>query len=156
MSDLVSRRHLVMSIGSATLLIGSSVPAIATAEPTLPVISQPPSRDEAAFIKRAFEMRTLAVERGDRPYGAVVVRDDEIIGQAGSRVTLDHDPTAHAELLAIRDAGRRVQDSNLRGAILYSSFRPCPMCEAAAYWAGIGKMIYGQNADDAGAPALCR
>lgn len=155
MSNLVSRRHLIMSIGSTTFLIGSSIPAIAASQPRKPIV-QPPSPDEAAFIKRAFEMRTLAVERGDRPYGAVVARDNEIIGQAGSQVTIDHDPTAHAELLAIRDAGRRVKDSNLRGAILYSSFRPCPMCEAAAYWAGIGKMIYGQNADDAGAPALCR
>ena len=108
-----------------------------------------------AFIKRAFEMRDLAVETGDQGYGAIVVRGKEIIGQSPSHVIVHNDPTAHAELEAIRDAARRVGSRDLSGCILYSSSPACPMCEAAAYWANIERMIYGSNAIDSGRPALC-
>ncbi len=101
-------------------------------------------------------MRRLAVEYGDQAYGAVIVRDSIVIGQSWSRVVLDQDPTGHAEIAAIRDAARRQKERNLKDAIMYSSSRPCPMCEAAAYWAGIDAMMYGMNANNAGAPKLCR
>ncbi|MEM9471815.1 MAG: nucleoside deaminase [Pseudomonadota bacterium] len=110
----------------------------------------------SAFIDRAFEMRQLAVGKGDQPYGAVIVREDSIVGQSWSRVVLDQDPTAHAEVAAIRDAARRLGSRHLNGTVMYSSSRPCPMCEAAAYWAGIDGMIYGKDANDAGVPRLCR
>jgi len=119
-------------------------------------IIQPNSPADRAFVERALEMRRLAVEYGDQAYGAVIVRDGVIVGQSWSRVVLDQDPTGHAEISAIRDAARRLNERNLTGAVMYSSSRPCPMCEAAAYWADISGMIYGRNADNAGTPKLCR
>lgn len=118
-------------------------------------IPQPAEPGRQAFIERAFEMRELAQDYGDQPYGAVIVRDGVIIGQSWSRVILDQDPTGHAEMAAIRDAARRLNSRDLSDAIIYSSSRPCPMCEAAAHWAGIARMIHGTSAQDAGAPQLC-
>jgi tRNA(Arg) A34 adenosine deaminase TadA len=119
-------------------------------------ITQPGSPGPGGFIARAFDMRALAEKSGDQPYGAVVARDGRIIGQAPSRVVSANDPTAHAEMEAIRDAARRTGERDLRGAVLYSSSRPCPMCEAAAYWAGIAGMVHGRDQTDAGAPRLAR
>ena len=118
-------------------------------------IVQPVVRDEAGFIGRAFQLRDAAVADGDQPYGALVVRDGVVVGEAASRVVLHNDPTAHAEMEAIRDAARRLGSRNLAGCTLYSSSRACPMCEAAAYWAGIERMVHGRGASDAGAPSLC-
>ena len=67
----------------------------------------------------------------------------------------NRDPTAHAEMEAIRDAARRSASRDLGGAVLYSSSPPCPMCEAAAYWAGIGRLVHGSTARDGGRPRLC-
>ena len=118
-------------------------------------IVQPPAPGVPAFIERAFEMRRIAEEKGDQSYGAIVVLEDGIVGQSWSRVIIDNDPTAHAEMAAIRDAARRLGSRDLSGAILYSSSRPCPLCEAAAYWAGIAGMIHGRGGENAGAPGLC-
>ncbi len=118
-------------------------------------IEQPAVRDDAAFIARAYAMQRAASAAGDQAYGAVVVRAGRIVGQAPSRVVTHGDPTAHAEMEAIRDAVRRLGDRDLAGCILYSSSRACPMCEAAAYWAGIDAMKYGRGARDAGRPSLC-
>ncbi len=119
-------------------------------------IRQPPSATPAAFIERAFALRQEAGAGGDQPYGAVVVRDGRIVGEAPSRVVTAGDPTAHAETEAIRDAARRLGARSLAGCILYSSSRPCPMCEAAAYWARIERLVHGAQAQDAGAPQLRR
>ena len=116
------------------------------------VIRQPAEATPRQFIRRAFEMRALALRSGDQGYGAVLVRQDLIIGQAPSRVVSNKDPTAHAEVEAIRDAARRTGASNFDNAILYSSSRPCPTCEAAAHRAGIARMVYGEDAVDAGPP----
>lgn len=113
-----------------------------------------PDAARARHIARAFEMRRRAIERGDQPYGAVVVRADEVVGDGVSAVLTTPDPTAHAEMQAIRDAARRLGTARLVGAELYSTSRPCPMCEAAAYWAGIVRMYYGDAVLDAGAPRL--
>ena len=118
-------------------------------------IVQPGVRDAGGFIGRAFELRDAAAADGDQPYGALVVRDGVVVGEAASRVVLHNDPTAHAEMEAIRDAARRLGSRNLAGCTLYSSSRACPMCEAAAYWAGIERMVHGRGASDAGAPSLC-
>ncbi|HJQ58858.1 MAG TPA: nucleoside deaminase [Vineibacter sp.] len=107
-------------------------------------------------MDRAFEMRRRAEAQGDQGFGAVVVHDGKIVGQAPSAVMTRGDPTAHAEIEAIRDAARRRGQRNLSGCTLYSSFRPCAMCEAAAYWAGIDRMIHGTGLSDAGAPRLGR
>ena len=119
-------------------------PAAARAQPTTP----------QAFMDRAFAMRQLALSQGDQPYGAVVARDGQLIGEAPSAVVTADDPTAHAEMQAIRDTARRAGRQALVGATIYSSSRPCPMCEAAAYWAGIARMVHGAVLTDAGAPRL--
>ena len=82
------------------------------------------------------------------------VRNNQIVGQSWSRVVIDRDPTSHAEMSAIRDAARRLDDGDLTGSVMYSSSRPCPMCEAAAFWAGIGQLVYGRNLSSAGSPKL--
>ena len=156
-NETPARRRLLFTLGAAALLAIPPRPGRAHATgPTAGDIDQPVDPGDAAFIRRAFEMRRLAIEQGDQAYGAVVVRAGRIVGQSWSRVILDRDPTAHAELAAIRDTARRLQDRDLRGAVLYSSSRPCPMCEAAAYWAGVSDMVHGRQGNDAGAPRLCR
>ena len=116
---------------------------------------QPGESTDAAFIERAFSMKNRAVELGDQAYGAVVVSNGRIIGESWSRVRLDEDPTAHAEISALRDAAKRSGSGALRGAVLYSSSHPCPMCQAAADWVGIATMIYGRSATNAGPPRSC-
>ncbi len=158
MNCVMSRRGVLSSAGGAAALL--TLPTAAASgqhcsEPLQPIV-QPPAATPDAMIDRAFRMRRIALDMGDQPFGAAVVRDGMIIGQSWSRVVIDEDPTAHAEMAAIRDASRRLGTRNLGGAILYSSSRPCPMCEAAAYWAGIDRMIFGRIAADAGVPKLCR
>ena len=153
----MKRRVFIAHSGIAAIFLDSiHVSHAKTDSVSTGSIIQPQTPDDQAFIARAFEMRRLAIENGDQAYGAVIVRDNVIIGQSWSRVILDKDPTGHAEISAIRDAARRLSDRNLDGAIMYSSSRPCPMCEAAAYWAGIEQLIFGQGAEHAGRPQLCR
>jgi tRNA(Arg) A34 adenosine deaminase TadA len=121
----------------------------------LPDVEQPDNPGDEAFIGRAFEMRNRAVEIGDQAYGAVVVRDGIIVGQSPSHVVVHRDPTAHAEMEAIRDAARRLGSRDLSNCTLYSSSPACPMCEAAAYWADIERLVYGVDARDGGSPRLC-
>ncbi|MFN0095083.1 MAG: nucleoside deaminase, partial [Dehalococcoidia bacterium] len=89
---------------------------------------------------------------GDQSFGAVVVLDDIVVGLGPSRVVALNDATAHAEMEAVRDASRRLGRADLSGAVLYSTSRPCRMCETAAYWARIARMVHGIDATDAGAP----
>ena len=103
-------------------------------------------------MQRAREMRDTAVHAGDQPYGAVVLRGTEIVGAAPSRVVTAGDPTAHAEMEAIRDAARRLRTRDLSGCILVSTSRPCRMCEAAAGFARIERMVHGDALIDAGPP----
>ena len=145
-----------MVSGIAVLLPGSRdlTPAHASQNENEAIL-QPVTPDDTAFMRRAYEMRQLAIEYGDQAYGAVIVRHNIIIGQSWSRVILDRDPTAHAEMSAIRDAAQRSNSRDLSGAVIYSSSRPCPMCEAAAYWANIGQMTFGRDITSAGSPKLC-
>jgi len=85
------------------------------------------------------------------PFGAVVVRRGKIIGRGWNRVTSANDPTAHAEIMAIREACRRLKNFRLDGCELYASCEPCPMCLAAIYWARIGKIYYANSQRDAAA-----
>lgn len=105
-------------------------------------------------MARALAMRDLAISQGDQSYGAVVVVADAIVSERPSAVVTAGDPTAHAEMEAIRDARRRLGRTSLAGAVLYSSSRPCPMCEAEAARAGIARMIHGEPMMDAGPPRL--
>jgi tRNA(Arg) A34 adenosine deaminase TadA len=113
------------------------------------VAADAPLRDA---MRRAEALRDDALRAGDQPFGAVVLRGDEVVGAAPSRVVIANDPTAHAEMEAIRDAARRLRTRDLSGCVLVSTSRPCRMCEAAAGWAGISRMVYGQTLTDAGAP----
>jgi len=128
------------------------VPTFAQVRP--PEQSPVSEREHQAFMDRAFEMRRLAIERGDQPYGAVIVREGRIIGEGVSAVVTDRDPTAHAEMLAIRDATRHLGTNDLSACEMYGTSRACPMCEAAAYWARISRMYYGTPTTDAGSPRL--
>ena len=83
------------------------------------------------------------------PFGAVVVRDHTVIGQGWNRVTSHHDPTAHAEVSAIRDACRNVVNFSLEGAVIYTSCEPCPMCLGAIWWARIETIFFASDRDDA-------
>ena len=134
----------------AVTMLPLPVRAAARAE----TIRQPLEAVPQHFMQRAYAMKRIAVETGDQGYGAVVVKDALIVGQAPSRVIVNHDPTAHAEMEAIRDAARRLGTRNLSGCVMYSSSRPCPMCQAAAYWAQISQLFYGTEIVDGGPPRL--
>ncbi len=114
--------------------------------------AQPGSQN--AFVERAFEMRRISIERGDQSFGAVVVKAGRIVGEGISAVVTGNDPTAHAEMQAIRDAARRLGTRDLGGCELYGTTRACTMCEAAAYWAHISRMYFGEAPTDAGSPKL--
>lgn len=119
-----------------------------------PEIVQPRTGGPAGIMERAFEMRRRAIERGDQPYGAVIVMGVRIIGEGVSAVVTDKDPTAHAEMQAIWDAAHRLGTSDLTSCELYGTSRACPMCEAGAYRARIARMYYGESIADAGVPKL--
>ncbi|NNE83486.1 MAG: nucleoside deaminase [Alphaproteobacteria bacterium] len=151
----LSRRRLFLAAGTfAAAFIQVRAPVVHATSGSDDFV-QPDRATPEAYIERAFELRRQAVDRGDQAYGAAVVKDGKIIGQSQSLVVLDGDPTAHAEMSAIRDAARRVGRSGLRGATLYSSSRPCPMCEVAAFWAGIDGFHFGRGIEAGGAPRLC-
>ncbi|HZO00940.1 MAG TPA: nucleoside deaminase [Burkholderiales bacterium] len=105
-----------------------------------------PVWSDSHFARRAAELRDEAVRAGDQPYGAVVVKDGKIVGEAPSRVVSARDPTAHAEMEAIRDAARKLGTRDLSGCELYGSSPACRMCEAAAYWANIARLHPGNRA----------
>jgi len=152
------RRFLRHLLRLSVFPLGLSVafPRTGLAAEPEPPIRQPPDLDTKHYVSRAFEMRELADKAGDQAYGAVIVKDNRIVGQAPSRVVVNQDPTAHAEMEAIRDAARRLGSRDLSDCTMYSSSRPCPMCEAAAYWANIENMVYGSGSTDAGPPRLGR
>jgi tRNA(Arg) A34 adenosine deaminase TadA len=118
----------------------------------LPHASRADSSALARAMARARELRAQAQHSGDQPYGAVVLRGDAIVGEGPSRVVVNGDPTAHAEMEAIRDAARRLGARDLSGCVLVSTSRPCRMCEAAAGWARIERMVHSEALIDAGRP----
>lgn len=101
------------------------------------------------FLKKAIEMATANVLAGGGPFGAIIVRDDTIIGSGANQVTLSNDPTAHAEIVAIRNACQAVGDFKLDESVLYTSCEPCPMCLGAIYWAHISRIVFGASKVDA-------
>ena len=97
-----------------------------------------------SFMRRAISLASQNVREGlGGPFGSVVVKDGEIIGEGTNRVATSCDPTAHAEMLAIRAASAKLKNFDLSGCELYTSCEPCPMCLSAIYWAGIERMFYG-------------
>ena len=101
---------------------------------------------------RALEMKRVALEAGDQPYGAVVVKDDAVVGEGPSRVVSNQDPTAHAEMEAIRAAARHLGTRDLSGCVIYATSRPCRMCETAGYWANITRIYFSDAITDGGPP----
>jgi guanine deaminase len=107
--------------------------------------------DDGRFMARAIELGAITglVESAGGVFGAVIVLDGKIVGEGRNRVVAENDPTWHGEMEAIRNACRATGSFKLRGATLYTSAEPCPMCTAAAYWAGIGRVFYAATVADA-------
>lgn len=104
---------------------------------------------DCEFMQMAIDLSVENVKNGGGPFGAVIVRDDKIVATGVNRVTANHDPTAHAEVSAIRNACQALGDFKLDGCVIYTSCEPCPMCLSAIYWAGISKIYYGNTKQDA-------
>ena len=131
-------RRLVVKLGAAAMVL-AALPARAAGDRRLGALGP------QAFMQRAFELREIALQRGDQPYGAVIVREGRIVGEGSSAVITTPDPTAHAEMQAIRDAARRLKTGDLSGSEMYGTSRACPMCEAGAYWAGVSRLWHGES-----------
>jgi tRNA(Arg) A34 adenosine deaminase TadA len=127
--------------------------AIAQAAPASSPIAQPNEKTKAGFLARSRALRDQ-VREGDQAYGAVVVRDGVIVGEGRNYVVLASDPTAHAELLAVRDAARRLKSRDLSDCDVYSTATPCPMCQGALYWAGIRRYHNESTPEGGVAPKL--
>lgn len=106
---------------------------------------------DLGHLRDAIRTAEESVGEGGGPFGAVIVKDGEVIARAANRVTLDHDPTAHAEVRAIREACTRLGTHDLAGCVLYASCEPCPMCLGAAYWARLDRLVYAASREDAAA-----
>jgi tRNA(Arg) A34 adenosine deaminase TadA len=106
--------------------------------------------DHVRFMRHAIALAYQGMAGGHGgPFGAVIVQHGEIIGQGHNRVLSSKDPTAHAEMTAIRDAAKTLQKFDLSGAEIYINGMPCPMCMSAIFWARIGKVFYGCGPEDA-------
>lgn len=101
------------------------------------------------IMRRAIALSEKSVRTGGGPFGAVIAKDGEIIAEASNTVTLDHDPTAHAEVNAIRQAAHKLGTFDLTGCEIYTSCEPCPMCLGAIYWAHLDRIYYANNRKDA-------
>lgn len=101
------------------------------------------------FMLAAIELSINSVKNNGGPFGAVIVKDGQIVSKASNSVTLDNDPTAHAEINAIRKACSALKTFDLSGCTIYTSCEPCPMCLGAIYWARINKIFYANDRTDA-------
>jgi len=104
--------------------------------------------DSEKFMKEAIRLSVENVDSGGGPFGAVIVKDGKIIARGVNRVTSQNDPTAHAEVTAIREASKILNTFSLQGCEIYTSCEPCPMCLAAIYWARIDRIYYGNTKVD--------
>jgi tRNA(Arg) A34 adenosine deaminase TadA len=110
-----------------------------------------PSLDDERFMRRAIALGAragLELKSGGC-FGAVVVKEGEIIGEGWNQVMVQHDPTWHGEMQAIREAGKHLGSAHLTGCTLYTSAEPCPMCLTAAYWAHLDRIYYAAHCEDA-------
>jgi guanine deaminase len=112
----------------------------------------PEAASDAEFLARAVALSREHMQAGEGgPFGAVIVRHGKILAEGWNQVTSANDPTAHAEIVAIRRACQAVDTFALEGAVLYASCEPCPMCLAAAYWARISRVVYANTREQAAA-----
>ena len=103
-------------------------------------------KDNIFFMNKAIEN---ANNSDGGPFGAVIIKDNNIVSNGNNKVTLDNDPSAHAEIVAIRNACKELNTFNLEGCSIYTSCEPCPMCLAACYWARLDKIYYSNTRVDA-------
>ena len=109
-----------------------------------------PTESDFQWMRRAIALASANVSSGNGgPFGAVVVRDGQLVAEGANQVTASNDPTAHGEVVAIRNACARLGTFSLAGCTLYTSAEPCPMCLAAMYWARLDRFFYGNTAEDA-------
>jgi len=101
------------------------------------------------FMKRAIELSIESVNNGGGPFGCVLVKNEKIVSEGSNKVTSTNDPTAHGEIVAIREACKKINNFSLKGLELYSTCEPCPMCLSAIYWARIDKIYYANTRKDA-------
>lgn len=137
-----SRRSVISQCAAAALGLLGLARSAAAADP----------HPDVKWYREAVAMLQLARSWGDQPYGAVLVLDGAIAGHGPSRVIRNGNPDAHAEREAIRDAQQRLGRDRLDGSLLYSTSRPCRVCEAAAAAAGVSRMYFGAGLVDAGRP----
>ncbi len=102
------------------------------------------------WMEEAIRLSAESIHKGGGPFGAVIVKDGKVIAARSNSVTLDNDPTAHAEVNCIREACSKLGTYDLSGSVIYTSCEPCPMCLGAIYWAHIDRIYYANNRKDAG------
>ena len=100
-------------------------------------------------MARAIELSIESVNNGGGPFSSIIVKGERIIAEGSNKVTLSNDPTAHGEIVAIREACKKLNNFNLSGCELYSTCEPCPMCLSAIYWSRINKIYYANTREDA-------
>ena len=156
MTQHICDRRLLLSALPLVPLSAALHPTAAAAQTgtALPPLVQPDQPTKAAFLARARALRDQAVREGDQAYGAVVVREGVIVGEGRNRVVLDTDPTAHSELLAVRDAARRLGSRDLSQCDVYSTATPCPMCQGALYWARVRRVFTESTLEQGMVPKL--
>ncbi len=103
------------------------------------------------YMRRAIALSVESVKNGGGPFGAVIVLEGRIVAESTNQVTKNLDPTAHAEVMTIREACRALGQFSLEGGVIYTSCEPCPMCLGAIYWARLTRMVYANDRDDAAA-----
>lgn len=101
------------------------------------------------LMRRAIELSENSVRNGGGPFGAVIAKDGEIIAEGSNKVTINNDPTAHAEVCAIRNACKILNTFELANCVIYTSCEPCPMCLGAIYWTRLSKIFYANDRKDA-------
>jgi len=101
------------------------------------------------FMLRAIELSISSAKDTGGPFGCVIVKDDKIIAEGSNKVTFSNDPTAHAEIVAIREACKKLNTFNLSGCDLYASCEPCPTCLSAIYWSHVDNIFYANTREDA-------
>ncbi|MBP1540560.1 MAG: nucleoside deaminase [Prevotella sp.] len=107
------------------------------------------TEQDREFMREAIQLANESVKNGGGPFGAVVVKDGKVVAGSSNSVTIDNDPTAHAEVNTIRKACSKLGTFDLSGCTIYTSCEPCPMCLGAIYWSRIGRIFYGNNRKDA-------
>jgi len=109
------------------------------------------TEQDKIFMREAVRLSKESVENGGGPFGAVIVKDGKIVAGSSNSVTIDNDPTAHAEVSCIRKACKALDTFDLSGCDIYTSCEPCPMCLGAIYWAHLDRIFYANDRKDAGA-----